>query len=79
MLTLRSLNGRKLSCPNLERRLNVEHDHNDVVNANRTLDSGHLESTLEEFSVFELDERLEFVAWCDTNCVCTCGSGGSCS
>ena len=24
---------------------------------------------LEEFSIMELDERLEFVAWCD-NCSC---------
>jgi hypothetical protein len=36
-----------------------------------------LERTLEEFSVFELDERLEFVAWCDKNCACTSGSGAS--
>ena len=28
-----------------------------------------LESTLEEFSIMELDERLEFVAWCD-DCSC---------
>jgi len=27
------------------------------------------EDTLEEFSILELDERLEFVAWCD-NCSC---------
>jgi hypothetical protein len=25
---------------------------------------------VEELSIFELDERLEFVAWCD-NCSCT--------
>jgi hypothetical protein len=29
---------------------------------------------LEEFSILELDDRLEFVAWCDTNCSCT-GTG----
>ncbi|HMG35497.1 MAG TPA: hypothetical protein VKM94_16280 [Blastocatellia bacterium] len=28
-----------------------------------------LEATLEEFSIMELDERLEFVAWCD-DCSC---------
>jgi hypothetical protein len=28
-----------------------------------------LETTLEEFSIMELDERLEFVAWCD-DCSC---------
>jgi hypothetical protein len=33
---------------------------------------------LEEFSIFELDDRLEFVAWCDSNCVCTgTGTGSS--
>ena len=26
---------------------------------------------LEELSIFELDERLEFVAWCDNACNCT--------
>ena len=44
---------------------------------NRELNPADLESTLEEFSVFELDERLEFVAWCDTNCSCTSGQGAS--
>jgi hypothetical protein len=28
------------------------------------------EADLEEFSIMELDERLEFVAWNDTNCNC---------
>ena len=28
------------------------------------------EVDLEEFSIMELDERLEFVAWNDTNCNC---------
>lgn len=27
------------------------------------------DETLEEFSIMELDERLEFVAWCD-DCSC---------
>jgi hypothetical protein len=27
-------------------------------------------NVVEELSIFELDERLEFVAWCD-NCSCT--------
>lgn len=27
------------------------------------------DQTLEEFSIMELDERLEFVAWCD-DCSC---------
>lgn len=35
---------------------------------NREPNTAALEQTLSEFSVFELDERLEFVAWCDTNC-----------
>jgi hypothetical protein len=29
------------------------------------------ETNIEEFSIMELDERLEFVAWTDTNCNCT--------
>jgi hypothetical protein len=29
-----------------------------------------VETTLEEFSIMELDERLEFVAWCD-DCSCS--------
>lgn len=33
------------------------------------------EVNLEEFSIMELDERLEFVAWCDTNCNCIAGLG----
>jgi hypothetical protein len=37
--------------------------------------SESLDSTLDELSIFELDERLEFVAWCDTNCSCTSGTG----
>ncbi len=41
------------------------------------LNGADLDNMLEEFSVFELDERLEFVAWCDTNCSCTSGSGAS--
>jgi hypothetical protein len=28
-----------------------------------------MEASLEEFSIMELDERLEFVAWCD-DCSC---------
>jgi hypothetical protein len=44
---------------------------------NRELTQSALEQTLAEFSVFELDERLEFVAWCDNNCACTSGSGAS--
>jgi hypothetical protein len=44
---------------------------------NREMAELDLGQTLAEFSVFELDERLEFVAWCDTNCVCTNASGGS--
>jgi hypothetical protein len=31
------------------------------------------EVDLEEFSIMELDERLEFVAWNDTNCNCQRG------
>lgn len=33
------------------------------------------DTNVEEFSIMELDDRLEFVAWCDTNCNCK-GSGG---
>ncbi len=44
---------------------------------NHKLTAADIENTLEEFSVFELDERLEFVAWCDTNCSCTSGQGAS--
>jgi hypothetical protein len=39
--------------------------------------SESLDATLDELSIFELDERLEFVAWCDTNCSCTTGTGVS--
>lgn len=39
--------------------------------------ASELDKTLAEFSVFELDDRLEFVAWCDTNCVCTSSSPGA--
>ena len=28
------------------------------------------QADVEEFSIMELDDRLEFVAWCDTNCNC---------
>lgn len=28
------------------------------------------QTDVEEFSIMELDDRLEFVAWCDTNCNC---------
>lgn len=41
------------------------------------LQTSELDKTLAEFSVFELDDRLEFVAWCDTNCACTAASGAS--
>lgn len=44
---------------------------------NRELTASEVDQTLAEFSVFELDDRLEFVAWCDTNCGCSSGSGAS--
>ena len=28
------------------------------------------DSLAEELSIMELDDRLEFVAWCDVNCIC---------
>ncbi len=28
-------------------------------------------SLADELSILELDDRLEFVNWCDTNCVCS--------
>jgi hypothetical protein len=28
------------------------------------------DSLADELSIMELDDRLEFVAWCDTNCLC---------
>jgi hypothetical protein len=31
---------------------------------------------LEEFSITELEQRLEFEAWCDGNCGCTPVNGG---
>ena len=34
-------------------------------------DAQKTQGTLEEFSIMELDDRLEFVAWCDKNCNCT--------
>ena len=38
---------------------------------NEAMDASRSQSELiEELSIFELDERLEFVAWCD-NCACT--------
>jgi hypothetical protein len=32
---------------------------------------------LEEFSIVELEQRLEFEAWCDSNC--DCSNGTTCS
>lgn len=43
----------------------------------RETTASELDQTLAEFSVFELDDRLEFVAWCDSNCVCSSGSNAS--
>jgi len=34
------------------------------------MDEKKVQTTLEEFSIMELDERLEFVAWCD-DCSCS--------
>lgn len=31
---------------------------------------------LEEFSIMELEQRLEFEAWCDGNCSCDGNTGG---
>ena len=31
---------------------------------------------LEEFSITELEQRLEFEAWCDGNCGCVPTNGG---
>lgn len=31
---------------------------------------------LEEFSIMELEQRLEFEAWCDGNCSCEPSGGG---
>jgi uncharacterized membrane protein len=31
---------------------------------------------LEEFSIMELEQRLEFEAWCDGNCSCQPSDGG---
>jgi hypothetical protein len=28
------------------------------------------DSLADELSIMELDDRLEFVAWCDVNCIC---------
>ena len=39
---------------------------------------------LEEFSITELEQRLEFEAWCDSNCECepvnttSCSTNGGC-
>lgn len=33
-------------------------------------DKGLSEELFEEFSIMELEERLEFVTWCDGNCNC---------
>jgi hypothetical protein len=41
----------------------------DRLKASSSLPEAKLDTTLEEFSIMELDERLEFVAWCD-NCSC---------
>ena len=32
---------------------------------------------LEEFSIMELEQRLEFEAWCDGNCSCEPVGGGT--
>lgn len=34
---------------------------------------------LEEFSIMELEQRLEFEAWCDGNCDCQPTNGVECS
>lgn len=34
------------------------------------------EALLEEFSIMELEQRLEFEAWCDGNCSCEPTGGG---
>ena len=47
------------------------------MEAQKTVTPADVENTLDEFSVFELEERLEFVAWCDTNCGCTSGQSAS--
>lgn len=33
---------------------------------------------LEEFSITELEQRLEFEAWCDSNCECEPTNSSSC-
>lgn len=36
---------------------------------------GHIQDDLlEEFSITELEDRLEFEAWCDKNCTCPTGN-----
>ena len=34
---------------------------------------------LDEFSITELEQRLEFEAWCDWNCGCGPEENGNCS
>ena len=41
-----------------------------VQGENAMLEEKTTQESLEEFSIMELDDRLEFVAWCDTNCNC---------
>lgn len=36
----------------------------------KKIELDQMESLLEEFSIEELDDRLEFTAWCDGNCRC---------
>jgi hypothetical protein len=59
----------------MELRRHVSHDWMpDFMSQERLAktDAEH-EAKLQEFLIIELEQRLEFEAWCDSNCNLACG------